>query len=361
MRHVCLYDAASTGGARILKSLKGLPVALALLGLLAVIALVAWNGFGRVAASLLSVGAGGFVLLCAFQVFVAAVLGVAWRVIAPIGPGRRGVAVDAVFVWARLLRDACGSCLPFSQVGGFVVGARAVSLHGQTWQVASLSTVGDLTAEFLTMLVFAAAGLVVLAAHHVHWLSGGAMAAILVAVIGLGVVHMPNRAAPLFARFGRAMLGRGFDLAGRDIQSIEPELAQIYGRTDLFTACNAIHFVGWVAKGVGGFIAFKLLGAPISLLDALAIEGLLHAGLIVAVLVPGYAGVQEGGYMLLGAAFGVPPEIALGTSLLRRGRDIAIGIPVLLIWQFVELRRLHKTATPVSGNAAMQPRHRLRQ
>ncbi len=103
-----------------------------------------------------------------------------------------------------------------------------------------------------------------------------------------------------------------------------------------FTCCDGC------PKGVGGFIAFRLLGAPIGLIDALAIEGLLHAGLIIAVLVPGYAGVQEGGYMLLGAAFGVPPEIALGTSLLRRGRDIAIGIPVLLIWQFVELRRLRK-------------------
>ncbi len=234
-----------------MKNLKGLSVALALAGLLAVIALVAWNGFGRVAASLLSVGSGGFALLCAFQVFVAALLGIAWRVIAPIGTGRRGLGVDAVFVWARLLRDACGSCLPFSQVGGFVVGARALSLHGQTWQVASLSTVGDLTAEFLTMLVFAAAGLVVLAAHHFHWQSGAAVAAVLVALVGLGVLVMPNRAAPLFAKMGRAMLGRGFDLAGRNIQAIEPELARIYGRTDLFTACNAIHFAGWVAKDTG--------------------------------------------------------------------------------------------------------------
>jgi len=314
--------------------------------MLAVIALVAWNGFGRVAASLLSVGSGGFALLCAFQILVAAVLGIAWRVVAPLGAGRRGLAVDAVFVWARLLRDACGSCLPFSQVGGFVVGARALSLHGQTWQVASLATVGDLTAEFLTMMVFAVAGLVILAAHHVPWLPGVAEIAILAAVIGLGVLVMPAGAAPLFAKLGRTMLGRGFDLAGRDIRSIEPELARIYGRTDLFTACNAIHFAGWVAKGIGGYIAFRLLGAPVSLLDALAIEGLLHAGLVIAVLVPGYAGVQEGGYMLLGAAFGVPPEIALGTSLLRRGRDIAIGIPVLLVWQFVELRRLGKANKP---------------
>jgi hypothetical protein len=38
--------------------------------------------------------------------------------------------------------------------------------------------------------------------------------------------------------------------------------------------------------------------------------------------------------------FGIPPEISLGVSLLRRARDIAIGIPVLLIWQWIEVRRL---------------------
>ena len=36
----------------------------------------------------------------------------------------------------------------------------------------------------------------------------------------------------------------------------------------------------------------------------------------------------------------VPPDIALGMSLLRRAKDLAIGVPVLLVWQFLEVRRL---------------------
>jgi hypothetical protein len=52
--------------------------------------------------------------------------------------------------------------------------------------------------------------------------------------------------------------------------------------------------------------------------------------------------VQEAGYAGLGALFGIPPEISLGVSLLRRARDLALGIPILLIWQLVEVRRLHK-------------------
>jgi uncharacterized membrane protein YbhN (UPF0104 family) len=72
----------------------------------------------------------------------------------------------------------------------------------------------------------------------------------------------------------------------------------------------------------------------------MAIEGLLHVMLAAAVLVPASAGVQEAGYVALGALFGVPPEVSLGASLIRRARDIAIGIPILLIWQIFEARRL---------------------
>jgi hypothetical protein len=39
---------------------------------------------------------------------------------------------------------------------------------------------------------------------------------------------------------------------------------------------------------------------------------------------------------MLGAIFGLPPEMALALSLLKRGRDLAIGIPALLAWQTLE-------------------------
>lgn len=49
--------------------------------------------------------------------------------------------------------------------------------------------------------------------------------------------------------------------------------------------------------------------------------------------------VQEGAYALLGPLFGLPVEAALALSLLKRARDITIGVPVLLSWQLVESRR----------------------
>ena len=67
---------------------------------------------------------------------------------------------------------------------------------------------------------------------------------------------------------------------------------------------------------------------------------LLGALLGAAFLVPGGAGVQEAGYVGLGVAFGLPPEVALGVSLLRRARDLAFGVPILAVWQWTEWRRL---------------------
>jgi hypothetical protein len=37
--------------------------------------------------------------------------------------------------------------------------------------------------------------------------------------------------------------------------------------------------------------------------------------------------------------FGLPAEIGLAVSLLKRAREIALGVPVLLIWQGIEGHR----------------------
>ena len=65
--------------------------------------------------------------------------------------------------------------------------------------------------------------------------------------------------------------------------------------------------------------------------------------LAIAIVVPGHAGVQEAAYAGIGAIFGQPPELSLAVSLLRRARDLALGVPILLIWQAVELQRRRAT------------------
>ena len=53
-------------------------------------------------------------------------------------------------------------------------------------------------------------------------------------------------------------------------------------------------------------------------------------------MMPSGVGVQEGAYIVLGAAFGLAPDLALGLSLLKRGRDFLLGIPSLASWHWFE-------------------------
>ena len=59
-----------------------------------------------------------------------------------------------------------------------------------------------------------------------------------------------------------------------------------------------------------------------------------------AFLVPGALGALEGGFVLFGALLGVPADIALAISLAKRVRELALGLPGLIVWQWVEGRYL---------------------
>jgi len=83
-----------------------------------------------------------------------------------------------------------------------------------------------------------------------------------------------------------------------------------------------------------------LAGQPLSFGAVLAIESLLYAIRTASFVIPQAVGVQEGAYILLGTAFGLTPDMSLAISLLKRGRDLAIGLPAIAVWQALEGREL---------------------
>jgi len=76
----------------------------------------------------------------------------------------------------------------------------------------------------------------------------------------------------------------------------------------------------------------------------IALESLIFALRGAAFVVPGAIGVQEAGYVLLGPLLGLDPQAAVALSLIKRARDVVIGLPSLVAWQAVEigLRRVSK-------------------
>jgi hypothetical protein len=51
-------------------------------------------------------------------------------------------------------------------------------------------------------------------------------------------------------------------------------------------------------------------------------------------------GIHEGSFVALGALLGMPPGVALATSLASRVREIVSSVPGLVAWQYVEGRGL---------------------
>jgi putative membrane protein len=316
-----------------------LPAILALAGVAVVTGLVIYYGAGDVLRVLTSVRASGFVLYIIAQLCITLGLGLCWRML--LRSRQRGSYW--LCTWGRLVRDATGEFLPFSQVGGYVLGARVITLGGVDAPHATASTLGDITTEFLAQLVFVGAGLSILS----RLAPGSAL--LLPVTIGLSVAVLMGVALVLVQRGGGAKLFRGLatkiagaagEGAAMNITKLQDSLNIMYAERDRLAWSAFFHLVCWFGTATASYIGFHALGVEITYLDAICIEAMLHAIMALAFFIPGRVGIQEAAYTALGGIFGVPPDIALSLSLMRRARDFVIAVPVLVIWQGIEAKRL---------------------
>lgn len=298
-------------------------------------ALVGYFGAGAVVRSLLSIGLAGFVAICAIHLVLIAVMGLAWHALLP------GTSAGPV-MWARLMRDSGSEALPLSQVGGYVLGARALALAGVPGTVAAASTIVDVTLEFVAQLAYTALGLALFvrlqpdtqAATPV--LLGLAVAALAAAAFVLA----QRRGVFLFDRIARVLGGGWAARSAAGMAALHGGLAAIYQRRGGLWASFLLHLVCWIASAAQVWLALYIAGQPLPFGAVLAIESLLYAIRTSAFVIPQAVGVQEGAYILLGAGFGLTPEMSLALSLLKRARDLAIGLPAIAVWQAIESRRL---------------------
>ena len=73
-------------------------------------------------------------------------------------------------------------------------------------------------------------------------------------------------------------------------------------------------------------------------LEALAIDSLVTSLRTFGFFMPAALGVQEAAYVLVCALFGLNPGEAMAFSLVRRARDVLLGLIGLAVWQNLEVR-----------------------
>ena len=309
---------------------------LTILGLIGAAVIVGSVGVAPVAAAIRAIGVGGYALYVAYTALVLTLLGGAWRAVAPGGGGLGS------FIWARTVREGATDVLPFAQIGGLVVGARALTGRRVPSDLAYASMIADLTTEMASQLIFTLFGVsALLLALGGGFDSGGVLKLVLgglgltcalLAVLAFGQQPLLSAAA----RIGERLLPAS--VAG--LSAVQTRLAAIYRDRAALAWSFACNLAAWIASGVGAWLALRLMGVTIGPVAVIAIESLIFAVRSIAFVVPGALGVQEGAYLLLAPLFGLDPQVAVALSLLKRARDLTIGVPALLWWQASEGRKL---------------------
>ena len=329
---------------------------IALLGLVLAVALFAHDGFEPIARLLLAAG-WGLLFAALFHVVPMLVNARAWQVLlVPKAPS--GLMTMTVAVWVR---ESVNGLLPVARVGGELAGYRVLTRSGMSAAPAAASLVVDMAVSLLSQALFClvAGALLVRLGDAPDLVVQMALGIVVLAVFGvlLAVLQRSGLFARLFRIANRLGAGRWADL-GVQGEQIDRAAEAIYGRKRSVAACLLLQLVGWTAGAGEIWLALHFLGHPASFAEAIVLEATVQAIASIAFIVPGALGVQEGGFLLIGAALGIDGPTALALAAARRLRDVVVFFPGLLVWQWVESKRQTGKAESTPSKQPLPPRPR---
>jgi len=311
----------------------------ALAGLALATGLILHFGWRQVGNAALAAGWQGLAAITAIYFFCLLISALAWQVVILDAPPN----ATRVCLWGRWLRESVGNLLALLPTAGEIAGARELNLHGVPPGMAGASTIVDLTLELLSQIAFTFFGL----ALFVTWYQGSELGAWLVSGIAISVLAAAGfilaQYKGLFSLLEKLPERLNLKWAWRalpDAESVQAGIHKIYRHHQRILTGAGLHLAGWIAGAGEAWVGLWFMGHALPWSDALILESLAFALRTAAFVVPARLGVQEGGYVVIGALFGLSPEVALALSLLKRAREIVTGVPCLIIWQGLEARRL---------------------
>lgn len=319
-----------------LASMKISALVLGLVGL----GLAAWllqsYGIGRILDLFGNAGWFGIVAVIAFHGLQVLFSALGWRAVAGPGPDRPDLGA---FLVLRLVREAVNNLLPVAQVGGEFVVSRLLQRRGVKLASAIAGTVADLTIQVVTQIVFTIMGLALLLRSvgdsAVSGYVAGALPVAALAIVGLLGAQWLGLAAVIETALMR--LGRSMGWAGTaHVEGLHQALIDCYRAPGRVTMAALWHMVSWLLGGIEVCLALHFLGQDIGFGPGLIIESLGQALKAAGFVVPGALGVQEGGYIVICQALGLSPELAIALSLMKRLREVALGLPGLVLWRRIE-------------------------
>ena len=306
----------------------------------ALIAATLWfqGGPDALMASLQQVGLTAIVVAMMCHGLSMGVCGLGWWVTA----GRPQHPKAGFFVLARWIRDGVGQLLPFIPLGGEVTGARILAKGGLGGIQAAAITVVDITAELMTQAVFSLIGAIIWVQQGGSLTYAGIAVALILPMAAALFLAQKLGLVRLLEKLADRVMPESWNTAGTSAP-IHDAIHALYADRRRFLHASCVHLTAWLLAITESFFVLGLLQHAIGLGQSLAMESVIFAVRAAAFMVPGALGIQEGGYVLVGAALGVPGEAALALALVKRARELALGLPSLVAWQTLGLNAQDST------------------
>lgn len=310
----------------------------ALAGLGVAVYLVLDQGWQNVLRALQTAGWAAIGAITLFHALPTWLCGLAWWLVLRPHSDERW----PVLVWLRWIRDGTDGLFP---VSGEFLATRILRLRGAI--LGGASVIVDLTAELLAQVLYAVLGLALLIATH------PALQAVGWVALGIGLMAVQFGGFLLAQRKGLfRLIERPLDwirnnrrsTQTRADQTLHERVLALYAHRRAFFGSILLHLAAWVIGALEVWIGLRFMGHPLSMPKTLLLESLVTMVRSIAFFIPLGMGVQEGSYVLIGALVGLPADLALAVSLLKRARDLIKGVPALLQWQLIESREFRRTA-----------------
>lgn len=307
-----------------------------ILGLSAFIAMIVYYGAADILQATAAIG-WGVLVVCVFRFGLLIFDTLSWWALLGRTPYHR---LGGLF-WMRWVGDSVNTLLPVARIGGELIRARLLAMRGVGGAVAGASVIVDVTAGIFTQFLFSVVGVVAFVAFVQVAADDlvGLVAGLALFGLGLAVFYYIQKSGA-FLKIARLMekiaQGKDWTRVTGGAAALDDAVMAMYRSRGAFIHCSFWRIIGWVAGTAEVWLILYFLGHPISWTEAFILESLVQAARSAGFLVPGGLGVQEGGFILVGAQLGLTPEIALALSLIKRVRELAIGVPGLIAWQITE-------------------------